>query len=131
MFGCDDLGTNWCAPPEELVDNGEFLIECEIDHGVLRAQWRPKTGSRRCAIAATPSRKSWVWKCWRCSPASRSTAAAARDEELVFIGMKAPKHRGDDLENELNMAYKKRKQEQTDILLHNDGINHQDGRGRN
>lgn len=28
MFGCDDLGTNWCAPPEELVDNGEFLIEC-------------------------------------------------------------------------------------------------------
>merc|ERR1719181_1194980 len=45
---------------------------------------------------------------------SRSTAAAARDEELVFIGMKPPKHRGDDLENELNMAYKKRKQEQTD-----------------
>jgi len=28
--------------------------------------------------------------------------------------MKPPKHRGDDLENELNMAYKKRKQEQTD-----------------
>ena len=28
FLGCDDVGTNWCAPPEELVENGEFLIEC-------------------------------------------------------------------------------------------------------
>jgi hypothetical protein len=28
FLGCDDVATNWCAPPEELVENGEFLIEC-------------------------------------------------------------------------------------------------------
>ncbi len=28
FLGCDDPATNWCAPPEELRDNAEFLIEC-------------------------------------------------------------------------------------------------------
>ncbi len=28
FLGCDDVATNWCAPPEELVENAAFLIEC-------------------------------------------------------------------------------------------------------
>ena len=48
---------------------------------------------------------------------SRVRATAAREEELVFVGMRPPKHdaRGDfDLAAELETAYRKRKQEQTD-----------------
>lgn len=28
FLGCDDAATNWCAPPEELIENAAFLIEC-------------------------------------------------------------------------------------------------------
>ncbi|KAJ1457758.1 hypothetical protein M885DRAFT_514814 [Pelagophyceae sp. CCMP2097] len=50
---------------------------------------------------------------------SRARAAAAREEELVFIGMRPPKRGGatgaaDDSRPELTTAYKKRKQEQAD-----------------
>jgi hypothetical protein len=45
---------------------------------------------------------------------SRAEAAAERDDELVFIGMKPPRHRPDDMERELENARQRRKAEQDD-----------------
>ncbi|GMH89959.1 hypothetical protein TrST_g13451 [Triparma strigata] len=45
---------------------------------------------------------------------SRSNAMRERDEELVFIGMKPKTYDNDELENDLKLSYKKRKQEQID-----------------
>eukprot|EP01041_Mallomonas_annulata_P004376 gene4375-8717_t len=45
---------------------------------------------------------------------SRNAAVNERENELVFIGMRAREDKVDLLEHELNMAYRKRKQEQTE-----------------
>ena len=42
----------------------------------------------------------------------RQLTKEEREQELVFIGMKAPMHRNDALEKEMRFAYLKRKQEQ-------------------
>ena len=42
----------------------------------------------------------------------RSQTRGERQDELVFVGMKAPKSYNESLEKEMQLAYKKRKQEQ-------------------
>lgn len=42
----------------------------------------------------------------------RSQTEEDRNDELVFVGMKPPKQYNDGLEKEMELAHKKRKQEQ-------------------